>query len=94
MTTTGGRYRADHKPLLLQFINHWSKVNPLCCCAVLGAGECSQRFAFAFHLVVLSREQDSGLIKPPAHAVILHTQFTPMDDRNSVEGEDTGMFAM
>lgn len=71
-------------PLLLLFVGHWSKIRPLCCYAVLGAGECPQQFAS--HLVVLSREHKSGVVKSPAHTVIFHTQFTPMADRNSVQG--------
>lgn len=70
-------------PLLLQFIGCWSKIRPLCCYAVLGAGECPQQFASASHLVVLSREHKSGVVTSPAHAVMFHTLFTPMADRNT-----------
>lgn len=73
-------------PLLLLFVGHWSKIRPLCCYAVLGAGECPQQFASASHLVVLSREHKSGVVTSLAHTVIIHTQFTPMSDRNSVQG--------
>ena len=73
-------------PLLLQFIGCWSKVKPLCCYAVLGADECPQQFASASRLVVLSEERKLGVVKSPAHAVIFRTQFTPMGDRNSVQG--------
>lgn len=76
-------------PLLLQFINRWSKVNPLCCYSVLGAGECSQRLAFASHLDVLSREQDKTSSACSNTSYTVHTT----DDRNS-EGEDTCMFVM
>lgn len=73
-------------PLLLQFIGCWSKVKSPCCYAALGAGECPQPFASASLLVVLSREHESGVVKSLAHAVIFHTQFTPIGVRNSVQG--------